>query len=705
MQENKMLKESGPISRLRQFDKLTVGLSALLLLLVLVMVTVVLSLHFRNAGKKTDPEVTLRAGNCFPRTLRVVGDMDYKPFSYFNEKSGPCGYDIELVIELANRLHCNVKLTLVNWNDAVKMIREKKADVILGCDWQDATVMDCNFTIPTFEEKFVVFQEKPFNVFSDLYSKRIAVIEGCGLKGTLEKYQLWKRCVEYPSVTDCVRSVLDGKSDCFIAHHTIGEISLREFGDRGKRFNGRMDFASGQMCMGIAKDEHELFEKVNKELIEIRADGTLDRLERKWIGHFVEEVSLGSYLRKHPLTMFGVINLSAIVVLVLIIMYFSMNRIRQERNRAIAAEQARNLFFSTVSHDIRTPLNAIIGFSELLKQGMDDKAERQSALEAITTSGNTLLELVNDILNLSKLETNKMVFNLEMTDMAKLASGVMHSFDIAVQPERVKLVADFDTLPYLLVDPYRIRQILFNLIGNAVKFTEQGEIRLKIRFEKETDGDDGLGKLTFSVSDTGCGISPENQKMLMQPFVQVQGPNAQKGTGLGLYICRMLAIRMGGELTLDSELGKGSTFTVTLQKVGFSSTKPVEADDEREQFAALPDKRVMVVDDMSVNRLVMQAMFKRVGITDITTAANGVEALKALNDAPDAFDVILTDMLMPVMDGKDLIREIRKNARWKELRVYAVTADAEAQGTCEQLGFTGFLTKPITMDKLRKLLS
>ena len=693
------------ITNLRQFDKLTIWLGALLLLLVLALVTVALSMHFRNAGKKADPVVTLRAKNCFPRTLRVVGDMDYKPFSYFNEKSVPCGYDIELVIELANRLHYNVELTLMNWNDAVKMIQEKKADVILGCDWQDATVMDCNFTIPTFEEKFVVFQEKPFHVFSDLYSKRIAVIEGCGLKGTLENYQLWKNCVEYPSVTDCVRSVLDGKRDCFIAHHTIGEICLREFGDGGIRFNGRMDFASGQMCMGIAKDEHELFEKVNKELIEIRAGGTLDMLERKWIEHFVEDISLFNYLRKHPLTMFGFINLAAIVVLVLIIMYFSMNRIRRERNRAIAAEQARNLFFSTVSHDIRTPLNAIIGFSELLKQGMDDNAERQTALDAITTSGNTLLELVNDILNLSKLETNKVVFNLEMTDMAKLASGVMHSFDIAVHPERVKLVEDFDALPYLLVDPYRIRQILFNLIGNAVKFTEQGEIRLKIRFEKETDGDDGFGKLTFSVSDTGFGISPENQKLLMQPFVQVQGPNAKKGTGLGLYICRMLAMRMGGDLTLHSESGKGSAFTVTLQKVGFSSTKPDEAEDEKKPFAALPNKRVMIVDDMSVNRLVIQAMLKRMGITDIATATNGVEALKALNDAPDAFDVILTDMLMPVMDGKDLIREIRKNEQWKELHVYAVTADAEAQGTCEQLGFTGFLMKPITMDKLRKLLS
>ena len=175
------------VTALRQFDKLTVWLSALLLLLVLVMVTVVLSLHFRTAGKKADPEVTSYAKNCFTKTLRIVGDMDYKPFSYFNGKTVPCGYDIELVIELANRLHCNVELALMNWDDAVKRIQEKKADVILGCDWQDATVMDCNFTIPTFEEKFVVFQEKPFHVFSDLYSKRIAVIKGCGLKGTLEK--------------------------------------------------------------------------------------------------------------------------------------------------------------------------------------------------------------------------------------------------------------------------------------------------------------------------------------------------------------------------------------------------------------------------------------------------------------------------------------------------------------------------------------
>ncbi|MBQ7177699.1 MAG: transporter substrate-binding domain-containing protein [Victivallales bacterium] len=693
------------ITRLRQIDKMSLWLGCLLLALVLMMAFFALSLHLRNARRKVDPEVTSKAKNSFPRTIRVVGDKDYKPFSYLNGRSVPCGYDIELVIELANRLGYNLELELMSWNEAVKMIQANRVDLVLGCDWQDTAVMDCNFTIPTFEEKFVVFQERPLNVFTELYSKKIAVIEGCGLKATLEKYQLWKNCIEYDSVTDCAQAVLDSKCDCFIAHHTIGEICLREFGDRGKRLKGRMDFAGGQMCFGVTNDIPDLFAKVNEKLIEIRADGTLDALERKWIGHFVEDISLLNFLRKNPLTLFGILNFAAIVALVIVIMCFYLRRIKMERNRAIVAEQAKNLFFSTVSHDIRTPLNAIIGFSELLKHGIDDEAERNNALNAITTSSNTLLDLVNDILNLSKLETNKMVFNMELTDMSKLASGVLHSFDLAVDAENVKLVEEFDSMPFLFVDPYRIRQILFNLIGNAVKFTEKGEIRVKIGFDKYEEKADGFGQLIFSVSDTGHGISLEDQRKLMQPFVQVQGPNAQKGTGLGLYICRQLALRMGGELTLYSELGKGSTFTVILQKVGFSVTKPNAVNDKQEEAGVLPNKRVLVVDDMAVNRIVLQAMLKRLGITDITAAANGVEALKMLQDSPVGFDIIMTDMLMPVMDGKELLREIRRNDCWKALPVYAVTADAEVQDSCEELGFTGVLLKPITLDKLRKLLS
>ena len=170
-------------------------------------------------------------------------------------KTQPHGYDIELVSELANRLGVNLDLQLMEWNDAVDRMQDGKADLILGCDWQDASVMDCSFSIPTFEEKFVAFELEPSSTFSDLYGKKIAVIEGCGLKETLMHYQLWPNCTEYDTVTACVRAVLGGECDCFIAHHTIGEVSIQAYGREGKRFRGRMDIASGQMCFGIASDE------------------------------------------------------------------------------------------------------------------------------------------------------------------------------------------------------------------------------------------------------------------------------------------------------------------------------------------------------------------------------------------------------------------------------------------------------------------
>ena len=693
------------INNLRQSGALTFWLGVLVLVLVIATTTLGLFLHFAKTRKLLDPEVTLQPKNSFQRTLRVTGDMDYKPFSYFQDSPQPRGYDIELVTELANRMEYNLELRLMNWNEAVQSIQENKADLILGCDWQDTAVMDCNFTIPTFEEKFVVFQKKPFRTFSDLYSKRIAVIEGCGLQDTLKKYQLWKNCVEYATVTDCVRAVLERECDCFLAHRTIGEISLRKFGDKGRLFRGRMDFASGQMCFGVTKNNQELFAKVNETLLAIRADGTLDALEHKWLLRISEDISAIDYLREHPVILFVTINVTTLVILVILVMCYYLNRIRKEKNRAIAAEKAKDLFFSTVSHDIRTPLNAIIGFSELLKNGIDNQEERRMALNAITTSGNTLLELVNDILNLAKLETNKMVFHLEWTDIAKLASGVLHSFDIAVTSGKTRLVEDFGPIPYLLVDPHRIRQILFNLIGNAVKFTEQGEVRLKMQFEKNENREEGTGKLTLAVADTGYGITPENQRILMQPFVQVQHHDSQKGTGLGLFICRQLAMRMGGELTLVSEFGKGSTFTVTLPEVRFTTKQPELVENDKPLPNNTPKfQRVMVVDDVPVNCHIILAMLKRLGVSSVSSAENGAEALKLLQNSPDGFDVILTDLRMPVMDGETLLQEIRRSERWNALPVYAVTADAELQKSCGPDGFTGVLLKPITLDKLHELL-
>ena len=372
-----------------------------------------------------------------------------------------------------------------------------------------------------------------------------------------------------------------------------------------------------------------------------------------------------------------------------------------------AAGQAKALFFSTVSHDIRTPLNAIIGYAELMEHGIEDEEDRKHAFGAIVSNGHVLLDLVNDVLDLSKLDAGKTVLAPELTDFEQLASDVLHTFDVAVSGRDIDLEEDFTTIPTLMIDRHRIRQILFNLIGNAVKFTEQGEIILSARFEKNPEEDIRTGILTFSISDTGCGIPPDDLEHILEPFVQAKNSGASKGTGLGLSICQQLTKLMNGTMTVKSTLGNGTTFTVVLPDIPFSAANiddllSTNRINPVSQFA-VDNLRVLLVDDVPVNIRVLQAMLRRLGVTNIVTAGNGAEALDAL--AKDAsFNLVLTDMWMPVLDGEGLIREIRNKEQWKDLAVYVVTADVEAQKTYRESGFSGILLKPITLEKLRGVI-
>ena len=372
-----------------------------------------------------------------------------------------------------------------------------------------------------------------------------------------------------------------------------------------------------------------------------------------------------------------------------------------------AAGQAKSLFFSTVSHDIRTPLNAVIGYSELMKHGIADEEERKHALDAILSSGHILLDLVNDVLDLSKLDAGKTVLMPELTDFEQLASEVLHAFDVAVSGGDVELKEDFGPVPALMIDQHRVRQILFNIIGNAVKFTEHGEIVLTARFEKTTDGDAATGTLTVSISDTGCGIPQDDLERILKPFVQAKNSGAAKGTGLGLSICQQLISLMGGTMTVKSALGEGTTFTVVLPDIPFSDAgtggKTASNQVSPVSLSAAENLRVLLVDDVPVNLRVLQALLRRLNVTDVVTAGNGAEALETLEKDP-SLNLVLTDMWMPVLDGEGLIREIRSREQWKDLAVYAVTADVEVQKTFRKSGFTGILLKPITLEKLRAVI-
>lgn len=259
-----------------------------------------------------------------------------------------------------------------------------------------------------------------------------------------------------------------------------------------------------------------------------------------------------------------------------------------------------------------------------------------------------------------------------------------------------RLVCDKPETPVLMLDPYRLRQILFNLIGNAVKYAGPCTIRVSASC--------AYGKLSLVVEDDGKGIAPEDAQRLMQPYAQVGAADRTTGTGLGLAICRQLVERMGGTLLLDSALGKGCRFTVRIPAAEAPAGKPADAAPAAEGRAPGPvPHAVLVVDDSGVNRAVIKAMLRKLGVAEVFTVGNGREALAVLAKRQD-FDLVMADMWMPEMNGGELVKAIRSDAKLSSLRVCSITADVEARNTFKAQGFDSLLLKPITLEKLRELL-
>ena len=368
--------------------------------------------------------------------------------------------------------------------------------------------------------------------------------------------------------------------------------------------------------------------------------------------------------------------------------------------RARAAERARSMFFSIVSHDIRTPLNAILGYSELLQDGIESPAERREALNAIRASGTTLLQLVNDVLDLAKMDSGKMTLVPEPVLLERLTDDVFASFRLAAAEKGIELVNRTGEVPPVLLDEHRFRQIFFNLVGNAAKFTAKGSVTVSASYAD--------GNLEVAVSDTGCGIPEDMLAKVLDPFVQVQDPShsaeRKRGTGLGLSICKRLVELMGGRLVVESELGKGSTFRACIPGVAVSpqEVKPAAETQSAVDPEKLP-KHVLVVDDSPVNRAVLTALLKKAGITSVQAAADGAEALAKIDAAEKAgtpCDLVFSDLWMPNMNGLEFVGKLRADARFKTLPVFAVTADTEFRRDTRTYLFTDILLKPLTSAKL-----
>ncbi len=399
-------------------------------------------------------------------------------------------------------------------------------------------------------------------------------------------------------------------------------------------------------------------------------------------------------------------------------------RMREQEEHAIkeqfflAAEEAnraKSEFLANMSHEIRTPMTAILGFTEMLLHRLRDREDLEAA-RTIDRNGRHLLAIINDLLDLSKIEAGKLEAEKVRCSLVEILSDVEALMREGAEQKGLMLQVDYDTaIPEPIVtDPLRLRQILINLVGNAVKFTEQGEIRVVARFAVNRFG---LQYLEIEVRDTGIGMTPEQMERVFDPFVQANSSTARKygGSGLGLAICQRVTGLLGGEIRLRSAVGQGSTFTVTIPVTLSDDARMTQPGDgplpetpisqETAQLPATLNGRILLVEDGIDNQRLISLILAKAGLT-VTLAKHGKEALEAVfpsdsvNGPKVAFDVILMDIQMPEMDGHEATRRLRDMGyRGPIIALSAHAYEHEIQAILEA-GCDEYLAKPIDREVL-----
>ena len=699
--------------------KATLLIRILLLFLFIEVCSVFLFTGYQMGVFTGEPEVAVKAEYTDEDApvLRIATDYDFCPNAYFNSKGELSGLYIEVMTELANRLKMKPEFVTDNWLGCRDKLTNGDVDVLLGLEIfsnMEGTLR----TIPVSSDELCVYEKKKVYSAAALAGKKVALMARSVIIST---FDLQCEYVEYYTNTEILEAVENGEVDYGICHSAVSKKIIE---NNDLHLKKGVAIMKSFPALAVPESRPELQKELNTVLQEMAEDGTLYKLKTKWITEFTKDRSLSDVLNNNQA--YYIISIMSGVLLVVIILAFWLYVRKQEEYikalldyqkklqisnlEAKRANRAKSEFLTHMSHDIRTPMNGIIGMAGIIRKNPGDSERVRECLDNIDMASEHLLSLISDVLDMSKLESGEV--ELEMVTFS-LDEELRHIHGIVDNKAKEKQI-DFviqDTQVkhrWLVGSPGHLRRILLNLLSNALKFThEEGRVEVEIT---ENSSDNERVWLKFKVQDNGIGMSKEFvEHSLYKPFTQENDHVRTKyqGTGLGMSIVHEIVESMQGTIEVESEQGKGTTFTVILP-FGIG-TEAKEVPEDKEQVSDVSGMRILLAEDNELNREIAQCILEEAGVT-VVAVENGRDAVNTFMESQEGeFDAILMDIMMPVLDGLEATKEIRKLARADaaSIPIIAMTANAfdDDRKKSAEAGMNEHLTKPLNNEKLFETLA
>jgi signal transduction histidine kinase/CheY-like chemotaxis protein len=602
------------------------------------------------------------------------------PFEYLDATKNYSGVSSDYVRILNKRLHISMRpVRGLSWPEVMEKVKAGEIDVLPAVTPTAELSAFFHFTKPYIEIPLVILMRDEADIVSsidDLQDKSIAVIKAYATEDLFNTEYPDHQPVLVNNIEEALHAVSEGRADAFVGNLVSVTYVTKKLGITNLQVVGTTphNFA---LAFAVRKDWPELVTVLDRTLAAFSSLEKKD-IQARWLNVRVEKQLDYSLVWK--------LLLGASLIFI-IFAYRNRwlarevaTRVRTEmvlkvaKESAEKANRAKSIFLANMSHELRTPLNAILGFSEMLGRDPDNTPSQLEKLTIINRSGGHLLGMINDVLDLSKIEAGHIELEPEPGDLQHLLHDIGDMFRLRAETKALEFNQQLQSdLPaYLLLDVGKLRQVLINLLGNAIKFTDAGNVTLRVNAKSLSDGN---WCVRFEIEDTGAGIPADKVDTIFEPFVQSgHSPARQQGTGLGLAISQKFIQLMGGEITVESTPNKGSLFHFEI---------PAEATDEapttqtEQRVVGLatnePEWRILVVEDEADNRLLLRSLLEAVGFS-VREAVNGEEAIQQFQDWQP--QLIWMDMRMPVMDGYEATRHIRQLPDGKQVKILALTASA-----------------------------